>query len=103
MRNEYRVFIQDPGLSDPLAMSVGIYVWREHDRRLLNPDGTWLPVEEGTHPGPPSFTLPRDVMEAFVEAVDAYKGQPSHAKTEASVLREWLEVERARVDKVLSQ
>jgi hypothetical protein len=42
-------------------------------------------------------------MEAFVEAVDAYKGQPSHAKTEASVLREWLEVERARVDKVLSQ
>lgn len=99
---DYRVFIQDPGYLDPLAQSVGIYVWREFDRHVLRPDGTWLEIVEAAAPPTPSFTLPRAAMEAFVEEVDRYRGQPSHAKTEAAVLREWLAVERERVDRVLT-
>jgi hypothetical protein len=98
-RIEYRAFIQDA--NDPLRQAVGVYIWREHDRALLDPIGVWQPQQVEGGPAPmPTFMVPREAMEALVEAIDAWRGQPSHAKTEAAVLREWLEYERGRVDKV---
>jgi hypothetical protein len=96
----FRVVIQDADFRDPLAQSVGFWIIRTFDRAILDPIGVWEQHEEGTVVGTPSFRVPREAMEALVEAIDRHRGQPSHAKTEAAVLREWLEYERGRVDKV---
>lgn len=62
----------------------------------------WRTIEEGTvTPEPPGVLLPVDAVDALREAIDHYEGKAGHAATEARVLREWLDVERARVDKAL--
>jgi hypothetical protein len=45
--------------------------------------------------------LPAEAVEAIARAVQEFQGHTSHADTEARVLREWLTVERARVDRAL--
>jgi hypothetical protein len=98
---EYRVFVQDTNYTDPLSQEVRIYVVRTHDHAVLQHDG-WRIVPEGSPVADPSLRLPSEAMEALVEALDRWRGQPSHAKTEAAVLREWLAAERDRVDHVLT-
>lgn len=99
----YRVAVVPPGGQhyDPLAQSVSIIVIDRDAHTMLSPDGTWVALTEGAAMDRPTVALPIEAMEAFVEAVDAYRGQPSHAKTEAAVLREWLAVERGRVDRMV--
>jgi hypothetical protein len=66
----------------------------------LMPDGTWTSVEEGDVVV--GIELPRGAIEAIAEAIAEWQGHTSHADTEARVLREWLAVERDRVDAALA-
>ena len=58
------------------------------------PEGDLIPDDAG-------IVLPAEAVEAIVQAFAEYQGHASHAETEARVLREWLAVERARVDRSL--
>jgi hypothetical protein len=100
--NRYRVAIVPPGgqHSDPLAQNVSILVIDRDTHTMLSPDGTWVGVNEGVALDKPTLLLPAEVMEPLIDAIDAYRGAPSHAKTEAAVLREWLAKEQSRVDEV---
>lgn len=62
-------------------------------------DGTMLAIG-GEEAAPPNagLLLPYPAIDAIYEAVEVWKGLQSHAATETKVLREWLEVERGRVD-----
>lgn len=100
---EYRVAIISE--QDPLAMGTDIYVYRRgvSDIEVLQQDGQWLPQAEGTRLQQPSLRLPSGAIEALIDAVDRYRGAPSHARTEAAVLREWLKVEQGRVDAMIQR
>jgi|GEM_PF-4927470 hypothetical protein len=70
----------------------------------LQADGTWLEgvLQPGVTPTTETgIVLPLEVVEAIAAAIADFQGHTSHADTEARVLREALEVERARVDAVL--
>lgn len=102
MRSGYRVAILPPGSSaDPLAATASIIVfdYDSHPTRVLGPDGVWREAHEGSIPQA-TVVLPAEALDALVDAVDRYRGAPSHAKTEAAVLREWLAKEQSRVDEV---
>lgn len=66
-------------------------------------DGTWRAVAEGESLADPGIELPRAAIEAIVTAIGEWQGHTSHADTEARVLREWLAVERDRVDATLER
>lgn len=82
-------------------------VWlavRDGDRHAyLMPDGTWTVNEDETAmPAEPiGIAMPKAAIEAIAVAIQQWQGHTSHADTEARVLREWLTVERERVDRVL--
>lgn len=69
----------------------------------LQSDGTWMTVEEGTRSTNAGIALPAEAVDAIAEAVATFQGTANHAATEAAVLREWLAVERGRVDEALKQ
>lgn len=72
--------------------------------RFLYADGSWRATEPGTMlPPEAGIELPRSAIEAIAVAIQEWQGHTSHADTEARVLREWLAVERQRVDKALDQ
>jgi hypothetical protein len=98
----YRIAIVPPGgqHADPLAQSVSIIVIDRDTQTMLGPDGTWSPLSEAVAIDRPTLALPAEAMDALIEAIDRYQGAPSHAKTEAAVLREWLAKEQSRVDEV---
>jgi hypothetical protein len=98
----YRVRIAPSGWNDPLDSKVGIHVIDVGYAavRCMTKDGTWVEVEEGGLIEP-TLSIPVEAMEALAEAIDRYRGVPSHAKTEAAVLREELAKEQSRVDRML--
>ncbi len=67
----------------------------------LMPDGTWTVVGEGAQPDGIGLGLPRAAIEAIELAIAEWQGHTSHTDTEIRVLREWLAVERGRVDGAL--
>lgn len=80
--------------------------------RYLASDGTWstataTPLSFNVddppagQPIPMGIDLPREAVEAIAEACEIFLGHASHGATEAKVLREALDVERARVDRML--
>lgn len=86
---------------DLLRRYARLYVAQER------PDGTLdMLLEDGTMQNAPAdvhveragIQLPYPALEAIFEALQKWKGLQSHQATEAKVLREWLEVERLRVD-----
>jgi hypothetical protein len=102
IRTGYRVAIIPPGGSiDPLGATCTIIVvnYDGAKPRVLMPDSSWTEINEG-EVAPAGLVLPAEAMDALIDAIDRYRGAPSHAKTEAAVLREWLAAEQARVDKV---
>lgn len=108
MDGHYRVHIVEPGFSqDPLAQTADFFVLRADipgaKYSLLGPDGVFRTAPEGMAITEPTLRLPAAALEAFTEAIDRMRGAPSHARTEAAVLREWLAAERARVDAVLAK
>ena len=104
----YKVYITEQGFpQDPFMPTVDIFVV-ERDfpgapSRILGADGVLRPLEGDVAPSEPTLRLPAGALEALMAAVDRMKGAPSHARTESAVLREWLAVERARVDEALKR
>lgn len=74
-----------------------------HAARYLSPDGTWHQAEEGAGAVDSGIVLPAEAIEAIAAAIELFQGHSSHADTEARVLREWLESERGRVDRILGR
>jgi hypothetical protein len=71
---------------------------------VLQEDGTWYrSPDEATSNGKAGVLLPMETVEAIAAAIAEFQGHTSHADTEARVLREWLAVERERVEQVLRQ
>ena len=66
-------------------------------------DGTWKTAEDGTSIEGAGIPLPRAAVEAIRKAISEWQGKAADAATESAVLREWLAVERGRVDLVLSE
>lgn len=86
--------------------TVRVLIFREgaHGRyELLNRDGTATVVEPGTAPTDDAgFEIPRGALAAIGEACNRFMGElPSTA--EVRVLREWLTVEKGRVDSLLKK
>jgi len=67
----------------------------------LQEDGTWAEQAEGSSSDRSGLILPRASIEPIIEAMETWLGIRTHASTEAAVLREWLAVERERVEKIL--
>lgn len=75
-------------------------VVRDGDR-FLKSDGTWEYAEEGAVPEGIGVAFPPGAVEAIAVAIQEWQGHVSHADTEAKVLREWLAVERDRVERIM--
>lgn len=69
---------------------------------MIMEDGTWEQSEEGSSSYRAGIILPRTAIEPILEAMETWLGLRTHASTEAAVLREWLAVERARVERILA-
>jgi hypothetical protein len=70
----------------------------------LTQNGLWQVVDEGVRLDEGfGIVLPRGSVEAIAVAIQNWQGHASHADTEAKVLREWLAVERDRVDRILGR
>ena len=108
--SEYRASIAGNGFSDPLDRYATLIVYRlRYDglREYLSSDGQSLitvpPGDGGTEIGRIGMKLPIEAIEPIAQAIEKYQGHASHADTEARVLREWLEVERGRVDRAFDR
>ena len=90
---------------DPLKNLVRLVVVDEqYDRTTyLAEDGTWRTAVEGAANEDMGIRLQPEAVEAIAVAIQAWQGHASHADTEARVLREWLAVERGRVDQALAK
>lgn len=75
--------------------------WPEAE--YLMSDGTWQLVDEATtlDPSKVGIVLPEAAVGPVLEAFAKHHGDAGHAATEARILREWLSVERGRVDAAL--
>lgn len=69
---------------------------------FLMRDGTWREVGNDLLVPDAGIEIPRAAVEAIAAAIAEWQGHTSHADTEARVLREWLTVERNRVDGLLT-
>lgn len=76
---------------------------RSPENAYLMADGTWVQVADGSTVENMGIVLPRGAIEAIATAIAEFQGHTSHADTEARVLREWLAIERDRVDAVLER
>jgi len=101
--SEYRAHVIDDARGWDMNV-VRLLLWRRRglDYEAVMPDGTWQVVTEGSYIDGEGIVIPRDSIESIVQAIEEWQGHTSHAETEARVLREWLAVERARVDRVLT-
>jgi len=69
---------------------------------ILMRDGTWAEHNEmHVLPEDAGVELPREAIAAIHEAIKRYGGTLTDEGTEVKVLREWLEVERGRVDRLI--
>lgn len=71
----------------------------------LMSDGTWAQPADGAQLDPEKVgvVIPAAALDAILEAIERHRGVAGDAATEARVLREWLTVERGRVDAFLEQ
>jgi hypothetical protein len=102
----YRVFIERDFKSFALAGLVRLHILNANDPShtvYLRRDGSWEEAVEGAMMDDSGLVLPAECVEPLAVAIQEFQGHTSHADTEAKVLREWLAVEQARVNKVLGQ
>ena len=102
----WRAAIYDDGHIDPLSGSVKLMVW---ERRPYSPTVSFVagPVivksfTEGEPVDPDAgWRLPREAILAIRDGINRWLGSAADGPTEVRVLREWLAVEKERVDNVL--
>jgi hypothetical protein len=87
--------------------TVRLLLWRREGLNAVSylcEDGNWLTGVDGdVLDERAGLILPAEAVEAIAAAIQEFQGHASHADTEARVLREWLVVERARVDRAVDQ
>lgn len=88
--------------TDPLQRDYKVYLYRRHPdgTEVMMADGRWqrIPDGEALHPEI-GLRIPADYAAPLYEALRAALG---HDKPDdVAVLREWLEAERSRTDRVL--
>lgn len=76
--------------------------------RFLCSDGIWREAEPGERPAMPEdvhvgIALPAAAVAEITAAIEEFQGTGTHAATAERILREALDVERARVDRVLAR
>jgi hypothetical protein len=64
-------------------------------------DGKWVVGQPDVAPEGEGLYIPEAALPAIFDAMSAYQGLATHQSTEAKILREWLEVEKGRVDRWL--
>jgi hypothetical protein len=85
-------------IEDFASNTVTLFVMDEQGRMMFS-DGSWQFVKEGmVPPSDAGIRLPRKMIEPIHKAIESYFGTALHTTTEAKVLREWLDLERRRVD-----
>lgn len=101
--------IEDPGMFMSDSIRLVVYENIGFDagaQRILMADGSFKVFpNDGTQldPGTYGIVLPKAAIEALAVGVQDWQGHTSHADTEARLLREFLAVESARVDKALGR
>jgi hypothetical protein len=96
-----RLWAAGVGETDPLRRYARLYLVQQRpDGRedTLLEDGTFTTVEPGVFQERAGLALAYPALQAIFDGLTEWKGLQSHQATEARILREWLEVERARVD-----
>lgn len=104
--SRYRAYIVEDPMQDPFLRTIRLMVVEEGipsvtAGSVLMGDGTWQVPTEGTVLDGAGIILPREALPAIEAAVERWQGRANHGATEAAVLREWLAVERERVDRAL--
>ena len=103
---KYRAQFNVDYLRDPLQQVVQFRLAYQdgYSGKILGLEaGKWAEVVEGGHMLP-SLEIPADAMDAVYEALEDYLGKSRlRPDTEVAVLREALELERARIDALLSR
>lgn len=98
MKYEAHIF-DDPSMM--ARSTVRLAIASAHNTFLMR-DGSWSEqIEPGMTLEGVGIELPREAIEAVAEAIERWQGHTNHGDTEARVLREWLDSERKRVDRVL--
>jgi len=71
---------------------------------IIQGDGTWVTVGEmQVAPENSGIEFPMYLLDEIFEAFMQYKGLKTHDPTEVKVLREWLTVEKARVEDMIQK
>lgn len=99
-----QVHVTPPGgdYRDPLSQVYKFYVFRRtpDGADVLSQDGLWARTTDGEALPPKTWlTLPAEFAPALYDALSASLGK--RTPDNYDVLREWLAVERGRVDRVL--
>lgn len=92
--------------SDSHRLVIGRHSPWNRSTDVLMSDGTWETVPEmqkfpETETRTVGIELPMDCVKAIVEAVKEFAGPGLDSSTEVKILREWLTVEKARVEDIL--
>lgn len=92
--------------ADPFNGTVQVVVHRRGpagSAEVLRGDGSVQIVPEGAAPDGNNIVLPSDAIEPIRAAIERWQGSAGNPVVEAKVLREWLAVERGRVDRALAR
>lgn len=101
--------IQDVGDWQRDRIRLALREERYDGERYLLSDGTWseesgrgeiAKVPDGLEIGLP---LPEAALEEIVQAIERHKGATVHGPTAEKLLRETLEIERGRVDRLIDR
>ena len=106
MNNGIQVRVIGPGgdHTDPLSQVYSLYIFERGlggVYGLLQTNGTWTPVPEGSMPSGPTLCFPPEAAEPMFETLRVALGKDK--PVESVVLREALAGERGRVDNVLQR
>lgn len=89
----------------PFEMGTRLYIIEDRypyaPNRMLMGDGTWTEVPDGVDLSGSGVIIPDDAIQPVAEALARHLGDTFPSAAEVRVLRESLDLERARVDRVL--
>lgn len=105
--SQYRAYLAQDWENDPLARSARLYLVRVDypgatTAAYITRAGNWVQAKEGERPTEDiGLVLPVESIIPIHDAIESHLGLALHSATESKVLREWLEVEKHRVDLML--
>lgn len=104
--HDWKAHVYSDPFGDPLAQSVTLLLARRvpGGGEYVGKDNLLHSIPEGSDIDRDSaIRLPADAIPAIAAAIERWQGKSTNAQAENAVLREWLTVERGRVDKALDR